>query len=170
MTPYSRSAKTDVDPSNYLSFPPPDDDGALAGPSKRRKGSPDVIIPPTKCLRRVSQPRATENTGAQPDAMDEDRGFVDTNLSSEVQKTMRALVRKVRLLEFFKTHALEPNINTEDARTLMQVARPELLKDYIKEKGSVYTLFIKVEGKNASAFGVAISSAASPKELSVISG
>jgi len=60
---------------------------------------------------------------------------------------MRALVRKVRLLEFFKTHALEPNINTEDARTLMQVARPELLKDYIKEKGSVYTLFIKVEGQ-----------------------
>jgi len=94
-----------------------------------------------------SRPQGPENTVTQPDAMDEHRGFANTGLSSEVQKTMRELVRKIRLSEFFKTHAFEPEINTDDARALMQVARPELLKDYIKKKGSIYLLFIKVDGE-----------------------
>ena len=132
MTP----AKTDVaGPSNYIFSPPPDDDGALGGPSKPRKGSPDAIIPPARRVRRVSQ-RAE---------LDPELGFVDTNLSLEVQKTMREVVQNIRLSEFFKTHAPEPKINTDDGRALMQVARPELLVDYRKRKGSIYSLFIKVD-------------------------
>lgn len=82
--------------------------------------------------------------------MDEGRGFLNTNLSSEVQKAMRELVGKIRTEGFFATHAFEPTIGTDGANTLMQVAPPALWDKYTKNNKSIYSLFIGVEGDNCT--------------------
>ena len=130
-------------PSGIAPFP---DYVALAGPSKPRKESPDLIIQPAKRGCRVSQTKALENTEAQPNAMDEGCGFLDTTLSSEIQKGMRKLVDKIRLSEFFTKHAVEPNLGTDDANILIQGASPELWSGHEGEKKSIYSLFVKVDG------------------------
>ena len=152
IAPYSIPATDTAGPSGITSAPLSNDDGPLAGPSKRRQGSPDVATPPAKRARRISQPNtpempeAPESIEAQVDPKDESRGFLDTDLPLDVQKAMRDLVTNIRLSVFFTIATFEPNIGTHDANALMLVASPELWNDYGTKEKSIYSLFIKTDG------------------------
>ena len=140
-----------VNPSDIVGTsaetPAPQGGGTTANFSKRRKVSLNAIIPSSKRARRAPQSGVSENTGTQVDAMDEARGFVNPNLEPEVQKAMRDLIAPIRASQFVRDNKLEPNIGTHEAVELMAVASPEVWQGYGTKAKSIYSLFIKVDGK-----------------------
>ena len=129
-------------PSAPSSAPPRDDNR-----SKRRK--PSLIIPPAKRSRRTPQsnPNAPENTGTQVVSTDESLGFGSLNQQPEVQKAMRDLVVAIRASKFFINNKPEPNLGTLEAVTLTAVASDGLWRGFGTKAKSIYSLFIKVDGK-----------------------
>lgn len=138
-----------VNPSDFFGTPPAPQGGAApASLSKRRKASLNAKTPPAKRTRRPPQPGAPENTGPQADAAkDEARGFENLNLAPDVQKAMRDLIAPLRAAPFFRDNALEPSIGTHDAVELMAVAPPELWQGLGTKAKSIYSLFVRVDGK-----------------------
>ena len=74
--------------------------------------------------------------------------FVSLNQHPEVQKAMRDLVVAIRSSPFFISNKIEPNLGTYEAAALMTVASDELWRGYGTKGRSVYSLFIKVDGKD----------------------
>jgi hypothetical protein len=137
-----------VDPSDIVGpsapSPAPQGGGSL---SKRRKASLNAVFPTAKRSRRVPQPSVPENIGTQVDTTDESLGFVSLNQRPEVQKAMRNLVVAIRASQFFIDNKLEPNIGTHEGVGLMAGGSDELWRGYGTKAKSIYSLFIKVDGK-----------------------
>ena len=135
-----------VNPSDILGSsspaPAPQGGGSL---SKRRNASLSAVIPPDECSRQVPQPNAVEKTGPQVDPMDESCGFVIED-QCLTQWAMRKLVVAIRASQFFIDNKLEPNLGTPEAVALMASAFP-LWRDYGTKSESIYSIFIKVDGK-----------------------
>jgi len=93
-------------------------------------------------------PSRNRNLEVEVDAADEGPGFGDTDLPLEVQQAMRLLVRKIRLSTFFANQTLEPPLGTLEASALMAVASSDLWIGYGTKGKSIYSLFIRVDGKD----------------------
>ena len=119
------------------------------GGNRSKRRNPSLIIPPAKRSRRVPQsnPNAPENTGTQVVSTDESLGFGSLNQQPEVQKAMRDLVVAIRAAKFFMDNKPEPNLGTHEANTLTAVASDGLWRGYGTKAKSIYSLFIKVDGK-----------------------
>jgi len=137
-----------VNPSDIVGssapLPAPQCGGSL---SKRRKASLNAVIPPAKRSRLVSQPSVPESTGTQVDPTDESGGFLSLDEQPEVQKAMRDLVVAIRTSQFLTDNKPEPNIGSYAAVDLMAVAPDKLWRGYGTKAKSIYSLFIKVDGK-----------------------
>ena len=112
---------------------------------KRLKASLNAVNLPAKRWRR-EPPHATGNT-TQDDSMDEYLGFVSLGQQPEVQKAMRDLVAAIRTSQFFRNEQLEPNLGTLEAAGLLAGASNGHLNGYGTKAKSIYSLFIKVHGK-----------------------
>ena len=75
------------------------------------------------------------------------RDFVSLNQQPEVQNAMRDLVAAIRASPFFIDNEHEPILGTYEAAALMTVASDELWRGYGTLEKSIYSLFIKVNGK-----------------------
>ena len=141
--PYSVSVVqvVTINPSDTVgpSSPPPR--------GNRRKASLNAVIPPAKRWRRTLQPNATGSTVTQVNSTDESLGFVSLAQQPEVQKAMRDLVAAIRTSQFFIDKELEPNLGTQEAVALMAIASAGLWQGYGTKAKSIYSLFIKVDGK-----------------------
>ena len=137
-----------IDPSDTVgpSSPsrPPPRGGNL---SNRRKASFNAINPPAKRPRRVLQPNATGNAATQVDSTDESLGFGSLAHQPEVQKAMRDLVAAIRISDFFLNKKLEPNLGALEAVGLVAGASDGLWRGYGTKAKSIYSLFIRVDGK-----------------------
>jgi len=60
---------------------------------------------------------------------------------------MRDLIVAIRASPFFINNKLEPNLGTLEAVTLTAVTSDRLLHGYGTKAKSIYSLFIKVDGK-----------------------
>ena len=148
--PYSVPAEViTVNPSDFFGTPSAPQGGAApASLSKRRKASLNAKIPTAKRTRRAPQLGTPENTGPQTDAgMDAARGFENLNLAPEVQQAMRDLIVRIRAAPFARDNEQEPNIGTHEAVELMAVAPPELWHGFGTKAKSIYSLFVRVDGK-----------------------
>ena len=115
--------------------------------SNRRKASLNAVNPPAKRSRRAPQSSTTGNTGPQVVLTDESLGFESLDDQPEVQKAMRALVAVIRASQSFINKEHEPDLGTLEADALMAVASDGLWRGYGTKAKSIYSLFIKVDGK-----------------------
>jgi hypothetical protein len=75
------------------------------------------------------------------------RDFVSLNQQPKVQKAMRDLVIAIRASQFFIDNTLEPNLGSHEAAALMAVASDKLWRGYGTKAKSIYSLFVKVDGR-----------------------
>ena len=136
-----------VNPSDIIGFsspPPAPEDGG--SPSKHRESLKESPLPAERSPR-VPQLNVTEETGTQVDPKDASCGFVSVNQPLEVQKAMRDLVVAIRTSQFFIDNTLEPCLGSSRAAALMTVAPDGLWSGFGTKGMSIYSLFIKVDGR-----------------------
>ena len=73
--------------------------------------------------------------------------FVSLNQQPEVQNAMTDLVVAIRASPFFIDNEYEPILGSYEAAALMTVASDQLWRGYGTLEKSIYSLFIKVNGK-----------------------
>ena len=121
--------------------------GPTPGPSRStlfdRASRPASVAP-------GSPPAGIEasGTGDPVNAEGEARDFADPEIPPNFKHAMRELVRRMHSSEFVKNNTLEPIIGSPDANNLMAGLPSELWKNYGAEGRSVYSLFIKADGKD----------------------
>ena len=138
-----------VNPSDIIGPPSPSPVPEDGSPSKHRKALLKELLLPAEHSPRDPQPNVTEKTGTQvdPTDIDESCGFVGVNQLPEVQEAMRDLVVAIRASQFFIDNKLEPSLGTSDAVALMAVAPDGLWRDFGTKENSIYSLFIKDNGR-----------------------
>ena len=141
-----------VNPSDIIgpsSPPPAPEDGS--GPPKHRESLKESPLPAERSPQ-VPQLNITEKAGTQVDPKDACCGFVSVNQPLEVQKAMRDLVVAIRTSQFFIDNTLEPCLGSSRAAALMAVAPDGLWSGFGTKGMSIYSLFIKVDGRLCECF------------------
>lgn len=121
--------------------------GPTPGPSKAK------VLDPASRLASVtprSSPTCTDasNTDDPLTPGGEAPAFADPEIPPIIKQAMRKLAHKIQSSEFVRTNREEPILGSHDADNLMAVVSSDVWNGYGTKGRSVYSLFIKEDGKN----------------------